>query len=72
VINQGFNQNFFDYINTYRCEQVKRLLKGPDKGFTVTEAMYQSGFNSKSSFNKEFKKLTGQTPKEFRRSLQHG
>jgi len=33
------------------------------------EAMFQAGFNSKSSFNKEFKKLTGQTPTEFKRSI---
>lgn len=69
VINQGFNQNFFDFINTFRCKEVKRILQGPDKKITVIEAMYQSGFNSKSSFNKEFKKLTGQTPSEFKKSL---
>lgn len=68
VINQGFNKNFFDYINTYRCQEVKDILKGPDKKITVLEAMYQAGFNSKSSFNKEFKKLTGLTPSEFKKS----
>lgn len=69
VINQGFNQNFFDFVNMYRCNEVKRVLQGADKKITVAEAMYKSGFNSKSSFNKEFKKLTGQTPNEFKRSL---
>ncbi|MFY0689608.1 MAG: helix-turn-helix transcriptional regulator [Cyclobacteriaceae bacterium] len=69
VINQSFNQNFFDFINTYRCEEVKKILQGPDEKITIIEAMYQSGFNSKSSFNKEFKKLTGQTPSEFKKSL---
>ena len=69
VINQSFNQNFFDFINTFRCEEVKSVLQGPDKKITIIEAMYQSGFNSKSSFNKEFKKLTGQTPSEFKKSL---
>jgi AraC-like DNA-binding protein len=69
VINQSFHQNFFDFINTYRCEEVKRVLRGPDRKVTIIEAMYQSGFNSKSSFNKEFKKLTGQTPSEFKKSL---
>jgi len=67
VINQGFNKNFFDFVNTYRCEEVKQILRGPDKKMTIIEAMYQSGFNSKSSFNKEFKKLTGQTPSEFKK-----
>jgi len=69
VINQSFNKNFFDFINSYRCDEVKRILQGPDKKITITEAMYQSGFNSKSSFNKEFKKLTGQTPSGFKKSL---
>ena len=69
VINQGFNQNFYDFINTFRCEAVKRVLQGPDKKITIIEAMYMSGFNSKSSFNKEFKKLTGQTPSEYKKSL---
>ena len=57
-----------DFVNTYRCEEVKQILQGPDKKITIIEAMYQSGFNSKSSFNKEFKKLTGQTPSEFKKS----
>ena len=69
VINLSFNQNFYDFINTFRCEEVKRVLQGPDKKITIIEAMYLSGFNSKSSFNKEFKKLTGQTPSEFKKNL---
>lgn len=69
IINQGFNRNFFDFVNMYRCEEVKRILQGPDHKVTILEAMYASGFNSKSSFNKEFKKLTGQTPSEFKKSL---
>lgn len=69
VVNQGFGQNFYDFINTFRCEEVKRILQGPDKKITIIEAMYEAGFNSKSSFNKEFKKLTGQTPSEFKKSL---
>ena len=69
VINQGYQQTFFDFINTYRCEEVKRILKGPDTKITLLEAMYAAGFNSKSSFNKEFKKLTGETPTAFRKNL---
>lgn len=69
VINQGFSQNFFDFVNTYRCEEVKNILLSPDDKVTILEALYQGGFNSKSSFNKEFKKLTGQTPTEFKKSI---
>jgi AraC-like DNA-binding protein len=70
VINQSFNKNFFDFINTYRIKEFQQILKesGDDK-LTVLEAMYQAGFNSKSSFNTAFKKETGQTPTEFRKTI---
>ena len=68
VINQMHQKNFFDYINSYRCAEVKQILKAEENS-TILEAMYHSGFNSKSSFNKEFKKLTGQTPTEYKKSI---
>lgn len=68
VINQVHSKNFFDFINTYRCSEVKRILEADEKT-TIMEAMFQSGFNSKSSFNKEFKKLSGQTPTEFKKTI---
>ncbi len=70
VINQGFGVNYFDLINSYRCDEFKRILRETsDKKMTVLEAMYKSGFSSKSSFNSSFKKITGQTPSTFKQSL---
>jgi len=70
VINQSFNKSFFDFINTYRIQEVQQILKeSMDDKLTVLEAMYQVGFNSKSSFNTAFKKETGQTPTEFRKMI---
>ena len=70
VINQSFDKSFFDFINSYRVREVQRILKeSNDDKLTVLEAMYEAGFNSKSSFNTAFKKETGQTPTEFRKSL---
>ena len=70
VINQSFNKKFFDFINTYRIQEVQQILKGStDDKLTVLEAMYQAGFNSKSSFNTAFKKETGQTPTEYRKMI---
>jgi len=70
VINQSFNKSFFDFINTYRIQEVQQILKeSKDDKMTVLEAMYQAGFNSKSSFNTAFKKETGQTPTEFRKMI---
>ena len=67
VINQSFQKSFFDFINTYRVEEAKELFDtSTDEKMTIQEVMYQSGFNSKSSFNTFFKKLTGQTPSEYR------
>jgi AraC-like DNA-binding protein len=70
VINQTCNKSFFDFINTYRIQEVQQTLKeSMDDKLTVLEAMYQAGFNSKSSFNTAFKKETGQTPTEFRKMI---
>ena len=69
-INQTYRQNFFDFINSFRIEEAKRIMtESKDPKLTVMEVMYQSGFNSKSSFNNLFKKKTGLTPSEFRKSL---
>lgn len=70
VINQSFDKNFFDFINSYRIRDAQDILKhSTDKKLTILEVMYQVGFNSKSSFNAAFKKVTGQTPSAFRRSF---
>jgi len=70
VINQSFNKNFFDFINSYRIQEVQQILKeSKDDKLTVLEAMYEAGFNSKSSFNTAFKKETGLTPTEFRKMI---
>lgn len=69
VINSKFNQNFFDFINSYRIEESKRLLKeySPHEK-TVLEILYEVGFNSKSVFNTAFKKSTGTTPTQYRKN----
>jgi|KBSMisStandDraft_5_1062788.scaffolds.fasta_scaffold00655_15 AraC-like DNA-binding protein len=72
VINESLNQNFFDFVNHYRIDEAKRLLTNPvDKKVTVLEVLYESGFNSKSSFNTLFKKYTGITPSEFKKRHAH-
>ncbi|WP_397444736.1 helix-turn-helix domain-containing protein [Polaribacter sp. R77954] len=68
LINQNLNKHFFDFINEYRIEEAKKILKDPSKkAFTVLEILYEVGFNSKSSFNTAFKKHTGLTPTQFRK-----
>ena len=68
VINESLQQNFFDFINRYRIEEAKRLLKDPkDKNITVSEILYEVGFNSRSSFYALFKKYTGITPNDYKK-----
>jgi AraC-like DNA-binding protein len=68
VINQYKNQNFYDFVNNYRILKAKELLSGDqNKKKTVQEIFYDSGFNSKSSFNFAFKKYIGITPTEYKK-----
>lgn len=67
TINSRLGKNFVDFVNFYRIEEAKRLLTGSAaNGKTILEIAYDSGFNSKSVFNKAFKKHAGMPPKEFR------
>ena len=59
-------QNFSGYLNRFRVEQAKLLLR--TTGRTVTEVGYKCGFNSVQSFSRTFKKVTGLTPNGYRES----
>ena len=67
-INHTLNKHFFDFVNEYRIEKAKELMRNStDEKQTVLEILYEVGFNSKSSFNTAFKKHTGLTPTEFKK-----
>lgn len=69
LINSYMDKHFFDFVNEYRIEKAMEILKDPlQKKLTVLEILYQVGFNSKSSFNTSFKKHTGKTPTDFRKT----
>lgn len=71
VINDRMADNFYDLINTYRIEAAKHVLQSSEKPQpTILEILYEIGFNSKSSFNTQFKKRTGMTPTAFRKAHQ--
>lgn len=68
VLNESLHQNFYDFINGYRIEEAKKMLANTSgEKPTVLEVLLDAGFNSKSAFNRAFKKWTGLTPSEFRR-----
>lgn len=66
VINKSYGLNFHDYVNRYRVNEVVRLLRQPAyQNFTLLAVAYDAGFNSKSTFNRAFKKVTGVIPKDY-------
>ena len=70
IINQHRNQNFFDYINEYRVNDVKEaLFSRKYDNHSLLGIAHEFGFNSKASFNRAFKKFTGMTPSEFRKTV---
>jgi AraC-like DNA-binding protein len=70
VINEKLNISFFELLASYRVEEAKRILSDDKKNkLTVEEISEMVGYNSKTAFNNAFKKLTGKTPSEFRKSV---
>lgn len=67
VLNTRIGQSFYDFVNGYRVEEARQRLADPAQAhLTVISIGLDAGFNSKSSFNAVFKKMTGQTPSAFR------
>jgi AraC-like DNA-binding protein len=67
VINENFEQNFFNFINTYRVEEFKKRVDGKKfDHYTLLSIGLDCGFSTKSSFNSIFKKFAGMTPSEYK------
>lgn len=70
VINEKEGKTFFEYINSLRIAEFKRLVALPtSRQFTIISLAYDCGFNSKSSFNKNFRKVTGLSPSDYLLSI---
>lgn len=66
VINTFEQKSFYDYINLMRIEEFKRLAALPEnQKFNLLGLARECGFNSKTSFNRNFKNATGQSPTEY-------
>ena len=66
ILNSRLNKSFFDCINHYRVEEFKNLCKDPGKkNLTLISLAYDSGFNSKATFNRVFKREMNCTPSEY-------
>ncbi len=64
TLSQFLDTNFYHFVNKFRVEHAERNLLSSNK--TIAEIAFASGFNSKSTFNTAFKKITGLTPTAFR------
>ena len=68
IINKKMNVTFSGLVNSYRVEEVKkRLVSSQDAGKTILDIAFDAGFNTKTSFNRVFKKQTRMTPSQYRR-----
>lgn len=69
-LNHYLNKNFFTFINEFRVNEVIERMKNPkNKNLTLLAIAFDSGFNSKSSFNSLFKKYTSYTPSDYQKKL---
>ena len=69
VINSRIKKNFYELINDLRVEEFIQMTGQPEnQQYTLLSLAHDCGFNSKASFNRNFKKYTGQSPREYLKS----
>lgn len=70
ILNKQLGKNFYDYINELRAEEFKRRITlKENQNLTLLAIAFDSGFNSKTTFNTIFKKITGLTPSQYKKSI---
>ena len=70
VLNSQLGQSFYDFVNGYRVRDVqRRIADARSKPLTILSLALDAGFSSKSTFNQVFKRHTGQTPSDYRKSV---
>ncbi|HVJ35977.1 MAG TPA: helix-turn-helix domain-containing protein [Terriglobia bacterium] len=70
AINRRHGMNVSQYVNTYRVKEACRLLSETDE--PVTRIIFESGFLTKSNFNREFLRVTGSNPSAWRQKASEG
>ncbi|PWN67667.1 helix-turn-helix domain-containing protein [Chryseobacterium oncorhynchi] len=70
IVNTITEDNFANYINNYRVEAVKEMISNSEyENYTLLTMGLEAGFTSKTTFYKAFKKVTGQTPNEYKNTI---
>lgn len=68
VINERLGKNFFEFVNSYRVDEAKKILTDPERANDIIlRVALESGFNNKTTFNSAFKKRVGTTPSQYRK-----
>ncbi|MEL7147018.1 MAG: AraC family transcriptional regulator [Bacteroidota bacterium] len=71
IINSSTNENFTTYINTYRVEEAKVLIRSEEfDNYSLLAIGLECGFSSKTTYFNVFKKITGMTPNAYRKAHQ--
>ncbi len=71
LLNQVYQATFYEYINSHRIKAfIKRVDNQEHRSHTLLSLAMDAGFNSKSTFNKAFKAVTGQTPSHYIKNQQ--
>lgn len=71
IINENMNQNYADFINSYRINEARRLLLSPEyEQEKILSVAFDAGFQNKATFNAIFKKYTGMSPSGFKKHQQ--
>lgn len=70
IIKEKENKNFYDFVNTFRVKEVKNNLQNSAYAhYSILGIGLEAGFKSKSTFYAVFKKMTGMTPSDYKKSL---
>ena len=70
IVNTITGDNFAHYINNYRVEAVKEMISNPEyENYNLLTMGLEAGFTSKTTFYNSFKKVTGQTPNEYKNTI---
>jgi putative ABC transport system permease protein len=70
IINVALKKNFNDFVNEYRIREIAQKMQDPayDR-ITLVGIAFNAGFNSKATFNRTFREMTGKSPKEYKNDL---
>ncbi len=70
ILNKHLHQRFFDFINQFRVEEFKNACRNPEnRKLSIIGMAYDCGFNSKATFNRVFKNMTGTTPGNYLKAV---